>query len=47
MVNTYNIKWVKYVFCLLTVIPAVLEALVFDEMRGTHSVGRFNDIFQM
>ena len=26
-------------FCFSVVVPAVLEALVYDEMRGTHSVG--------
>jgi hypothetical protein len=26
-------------FCFSVVVPAVLEALIYDEMRGTHSVG--------
>ena len=43
-INRWSVLYIVFnidlmnVFCL--VVPCVIEALVYDEMRGTHSVGR-------
>ena len=32
-------------FLFFTVVPIVLEALLFDERRGSYSVGEFSSVF--